>query len=58
MVAATIMPGSDLVIKHVGINPTRTGVIDILRIENGEVVDHWVVNNMVGTLMTGQRQPE
>lgn len=27
-------------------------VIDILRIENGEVVDHWVVNNMIEQLIS------
>jgi len=32
MVGASIAPGSDLVIEHVGMNPTRTGVIDILRL--------------------------
>ena len=31
MVAALITPDSDLLIEHVGINPTRTGVIDILK---------------------------
>lgn len=31
LVAASICPGSDLTLKHVGINPTRTGVINILR---------------------------
>jgi 3-phosphoshikimate 1-carboxyvinyltransferase len=30
MVAASIVPGSNLLIKNVGINPTRTGIIDIL----------------------------
>ncbi len=30
MVAAAIIPGADVVIRGVGINPTRTGVIDIL----------------------------
>jgi 3-phosphoshikimate 1-carboxyvinyltransferase len=30
MVAASIVPGSDLVIKNVGVNPTRTGIIDVL----------------------------
>jgi 3-phosphoshikimate 1-carboxyvinyltransferase len=41
LVGASIAPGSDLVLEHVGMNPTRTGVIDILtrmgadiRIEN------------------------
>jgi 3-phosphoshikimate 1-carboxyvinyltransferase len=31
LVGASIAPGSDLVLKHVGINPTRTGVLSILR---------------------------
>ncbi len=31
IVAATVIPNADLVIKNVGINPTRTGIIHILR---------------------------
>jgi len=31
MVAASIVPGSKITLKHVGVNPTRTGVIDVLR---------------------------
>jgi len=31
MVAAAIVPGSDILIRNVGVNPTRTGVIDILK---------------------------
>ncbi len=31
MVAAAAKPGSHLVIKDVGLNPTRTGIIDVLR---------------------------
>jgi 3-phosphoshikimate 1-carboxyvinyltransferase len=31
LVGASIAPGSDLVLEHVGMNPTRVGVIDILR---------------------------
>lgn len=31
MVGASIAPGSDLTLQHVGINPTRIGVINILR---------------------------
>ncbi|NND82669.1 MAG: 3-phosphoshikimate 1-carboxyvinyltransferase [Gammaproteobacteria bacterium] len=31
MVAASIIPGSDLTLQHVGVNPTRTGVVDVLR---------------------------
>ncbi|TGD73473.1 3-phosphoshikimate 1-carboxyvinyltransferase [Mangrovimicrobium sediminis] len=31
LVAASIAPGSDLLLNHVGINPTRIGVLNILR---------------------------
>jgi len=31
LVGASIAPGSDLLLRNVGINPTRTGVIEILR---------------------------
>ena len=31
LVGASIAPGSDLILEHVGINPTRLGVINILR---------------------------
>jgi len=31
MVGAAIAPGSDLTLEHVGVNPTRIGVINILR---------------------------
>ena len=31
LVGASIAPGSDLILEHVGINPTRDGVITILR---------------------------
>lgn len=31
MVGASILEGSEIVIKDVGVNPTRTGIIDILR---------------------------
>lgn len=37
MVAASIAPGSDLTLRHVGINPTRTGVINILRQMGGNI---------------------
>ncbi|HUV20239.1 MAG TPA: 3-phosphoshikimate 1-carboxyvinyltransferase [Gammaproteobacteria bacterium] len=32
MVAASIASGSDITLQHVGVNPTRTGVIDILKL--------------------------
>lgn len=31
MVAAAVIPGADIRINRVGINPTRTGIIDVLR---------------------------
>lgn len=31
LVAASIVPGSRLLIRNVGINPTRTGILDVLR---------------------------
>lgn len=31
MVAASVVPGSELTLEHVGVNPTRTGIIDILK---------------------------
>ncbi|MBI3773910.1 MAG: 3-phosphoshikimate 1-carboxyvinyltransferase [Gammaproteobacteria bacterium] len=37
MVGASIAPGSDIVLEHVGINPTRTGVIDILRLMGANI---------------------
>ncbi|AFY67227.1 3-phosphoshikimate 1-carboxyvinyltransferase [Geitlerinema sp. PCC 7407] len=30
LVAAAIVPGSDLVIENVGVNPTRTGILEVL----------------------------
>ena len=37
MVAASITPGADLVLEHVGINPTRIGVINILNAMGGQI---------------------
>jgi len=37
LVAASIAEGSDLLLEHVGINPTRTGVIDILRLMGANI---------------------
>ncbi len=37
MVAATIAPGSDITLQHVGVNPTRTGVINILRMMGAQI---------------------
>jgi 3-phosphoshikimate 1-carboxyvinyltransferase len=40
MVAAAIAPGSDVTLTHVGINPTRIGVINILRAMGGDIELH------------------
>jgi len=37
LVAAAITPGSDVLLKDVGINPTRTGIIDILRLMSADI---------------------
>lgn len=37
LVGASIAQGSDIVLNHVGINPTRTGVIDILRLMGADI---------------------
>ena len=37
LVGASIAPGSDVLLRHVGMNPTRTGVIDILRLMGAEL---------------------
>jgi len=38
LVAASIAPGSDLRLVDVGMNPTRTGVVDILRLMGADIV--------------------
>jgi 3-phosphoshikimate 1-carboxyvinyltransferase len=53
MVAAASLPGSEIVIGSVGINPTRTGIIDVLRRMGADVqvegdVSH--VGEPVGTI--------
>jgi len=37
MAAAACSKGSDLVIEHVGMNPTRTGVVDILKLMGADI---------------------
>lgn len=37
LVAAAICPGSDVVLEHVGINPTRIGVINILKLMGADI---------------------
>ncbi len=37
LVAASIAPDAELLLQHVGMNPTRTGVIDILRLMGADI---------------------
>jgi 3-phosphoshikimate 1-carboxyvinyltransferase len=37
LVGAAMKPGSDLVIEHVGVNPTRTGILDLLRLMGADI---------------------
>jgi 3-phosphoshikimate 1-carboxyvinyltransferase len=37
LVGASIAPGSDLVLENVGVNPTRTGVLNILRAMGADI---------------------
>ena len=47
MVAAAIVKGSDIIIKNVGLNNTRTGIIDVFKMMNAdiEILDLKNVNN-------------
>lgn len=38
LVGASLCPGADLLLEHVGINPTRTGVLDILRLMGADIM--------------------
>ncbi|SEP68731.1 3-phosphoshikimate 1-carboxyvinyltransferase [Solimonas aquatica] len=37
MVGAAIVPGSEIVLSDVGVNPTRTGIIDVLRLMGADI---------------------
>lgn len=39
MVAASIVPGSDIVIANVGLNPTRTGIITALKMMGADITE-------------------
>jgi 3-phosphoshikimate 1-carboxyvinyltransferase len=38
LVAASVVPGSDLLIRNVGVNPTRTGILDVLSAMGADIV--------------------
>ncbi len=37
MVAAAIVPGSEVILTNVGLNPTRAGIIDVMKSMNAEI---------------------
>ncbi len=39
LVAASIVPGSDIVVRNVGLNPTRTGLITALRMMGADITE-------------------
>ncbi|MBB3692541.1 3-phosphoshikimate 1-carboxyvinyltransferase [Sphingomonas sp. BK580] len=39
MVAATVVPGSDVVIENVGLNPTRAGLVTALRMMGADITE-------------------
>lgn len=54
MVAATIIPGSELLIKGVGINPSRSGIVEVLiqmganiKLENQQVISGEPVADLI-----------
>ncbi len=53
IVAANILPNSDIIIRNVGLNATRTGIIDVIKAMGGniEILDKKIVSNeLVGDL--------
>ncbi len=40
LVGASLLPGSDLLIEGVGVNPTRAGILDILRLMGADISEH------------------
>lgn len=49
IVAGLIVPNSDIIIKNVGLNPTRTGIIDVVKRMRGdiEILDERIVSGEV-----------
>ena len=47
IVAGLIVPHSDFIIKNVGLNPTRTGILDVVKMMGGniEILDKKIVSN-------------
>ncbi|MFH7168812.1 3-phosphoshikimate 1-carboxyvinyltransferase, partial [Klebsiella pneumoniae] len=39
LVAASIVPGSDIVVRNVGLNPTRIGIVTALRMMGADITE-------------------
>ena len=53
MVAAAALPGSDITIEHVGLNPSRIGIVDVLKRMGAQVttvVAHAQAGEPIGTI--------
>lgn len=53
LVAGLIIPDSQIVLQNVGLNPTRTGIIDVIKAMNGKITIEEMGNqeNKAGTLI-------
>ena len=61
LAAAAALPGSDLLIEHVGLNPTRTAILDVLRRVGARVdvtASHEQACEPVGTIRIRHRAVE
>ncbi len=59
--AAAALPGSDVVLAHVGLNPTRTSMLDVLRRMGAQIdaeIDHEQAHEPVGTIRVRHRTVE
>jgi 3-phosphoshikimate 1-carboxyvinyltransferase len=59
MVAGAALPGSDVTIEYVGLNPTRTGIVDVLRRMGAEIDidgDTTIAGEPVGTIRVRHRE--
>lgn len=59
IVAATLIPKSEIILREVGVNPTRTGLIDVLRKMGASIAisnERLVSNEPVGDIMVKAAQ--
>jgi len=59
MAAAAGIPGSHLIIRQVGLNPTRTGIIDVLRAMGGKIEMDNIINSggeIIGDIIVEGKQ--